>query len=183
MSSSDRWDVAERDGVRFVWDSSGCTLLQIRSFRRNAKIGDQVKVDNFYWGECCNLTNILHEDLNVADDACVNNLDILVPEQPIITNTNPVSPNISQNPTVNGTCGVGAAGEIVKDGDFVKIYHAEDNKLLGSGTITGNAFSIVVDLSSYNSGITVPLQAKAENERSRKHGPSAGSVECKYQIL
>ena len=178
-SASVRGDIVEREGTRLVYNDC-CQLIEIRAFRHNAKIGDPVKSTRFYYDDCCNITNILYEDTRVVNN-CVNNLDILVPEQPIITSTNPVSPG-HNNPIINGTCGTGAVGEIVKDNDIVKIYHAEDKTLLGTGPISSNTFSFSIDLSSYSSGNIIPLIAFVENERNTRHGSSQGSIEFYYTL-
>lgn len=173
----------DKSGTRFIYGPCG-NPIQIRVFKPNAKIGDPLDLINLYYDSCYNLINMLYEDKIIdSNEKFVNNLDIRVPEQPIITSTNPLSPSANKTPIVNGTCGIGAVGEIVKNGDTVEVYHSETKNLLGSGIIAGNAFAITVDLNSYNSGQTIPLTVSVYNERRFRHGGSKLSIEYNYTLL
>lgn len=173
-------DFNDKAGTRFIYGSCG-NVIQMRVFRPNAKIGDNVDIVNLTYDSCYNLTNMLYDDL-IIEERQVNNLDILVPEQPKITGSIPASPNIDKMPIIIGTCGTGVSGEIVKDNDLIEIYDSNSMTLLGSGIITTNSFSVTVNLNSYNSG-PVSLIAQAFNERRKRHSGSKLSIEFVYTII
>jgi hypothetical protein len=151
---------AEKEGIRFVYDSSGFLLQQIRQFRPNARIGDPVNAYNLIYDNNWNVINIEY----VNGPIFVNNLDIMVPERAIIT--------LASNTQVTGTCN----GDIVKDGNKVSIIDIDNNrKLLGVGLITSNSFIVSIDLSSYQVGSDIALVAIVENERVKFHGTSDDS--------
>jgi len=172
-SASRRGDIEDRNGTRIIWGSCG-NPIQIRYFRPNAKIGDPCDAVDLFYDDCYNLTNAL----KVAKAEYVNNLDIRVPDKPVITNSTPASPNASTSPNIEGTIG----GDIVKDGDFVEIYDANTDNLLGKGDVASGAFSVTVDLSTYGAG-DITVYAKAFNEKFRFHGGSERSLHFIYTLL
>jgi hypothetical protein len=172
-NSSRRWDMEDTNGTRIVWGSCG-NPIQIRSFRLNAKINEPADVWNLSYDSNYNLTNILVS----TKTEYVNNLDIRVPEKPIIVSSTPASPNSSLNPIINGTI----IGTIVKDGDLITIYDANTNKQLGQGTVLANAFSVAIDLSAYPIGI-INLFAICSNEKIKYNGGSERSLHYTYEII
>ena len=170
----------EKEEVRIVYDnSSGCCLPQfVRHIPPYGKIGDYVHQYELIYDECYNLINILYTE-NPAP--CVNNLDIRIPEKAIITSATEFQ--------VDGTCGTGATGEIVQDGDTVVIIDIDkkdtntnnlkrniSNKILGQGSIAANAFSVSIDVSSYSFGETIGIAVLVYNHRVEKHGTSQVSL-------
>ena len=165
----------EKEEIRVIYTQ--CNLPKfIRQFAPYSKIGDAVHQYELIYDNNYNLINVLYTDGRV----CVDNLDVRVPERPIIT--------VSSEILVSGTCGTGAVGEIVKDGDIVVIIdlNTKDtntnnlrrhitNKILGEGIINSNAFSVNIDVSSYSTGTQIALAVLVYNERFEKHGTSQHS--------
>lgn len=176
-SSSRRWDIQDKEGVRVVYGDCGCPT-QIRSFRADAKLGDPVDAWDLIYDDCYNLINIQ----KTAQAEHVDNLDIRVPEQPVITGSTPPSPNASKTPTINGTVGIGTTGEVVKDGDTIEIKDVNTGNVVGSGIVSSNSFNVSIDLSSYDAG-EVELSAIAYNDRKKRNGGSKLSIEFIYEII
>lgn len=155
--------------VRLVYDSN-FNIVQIREFSALAKLGEQ-RVDVTRLLYSSELVLIRIEPLITKDH--VTYLDLGVPPKPVITATNPASPNAATTIDVIGTC-------TIDDGAIVYIY-ANGSRLNEVGSIVGNNFTVTIDLAAagYSAPATILLEAEVQNNE----GNSERSSPLTYNLI